>query len=71
MNKIIELLKAETPIYARFLQGLSAAFTAIPLYYQNLPLEFKSTITPNMLLYISIGGGITTFLLNLLTKTSK
>jgi len=62
---------AETPLFARFLQALSAAFAAIPLYYNALPVEFKSAITPGMFTYITIGGGATTFLLNLLTKPTK
>ena len=60
--------KAETPLFARFLQSLSVALATLPLYYQNLPQEFKSTIEPNILHFISIAGMITTFLFQFFTK---
>ena len=69
--KLAEWFVAETPLFARILQALSAAFAALPLYYSSLPDEFKSTITPGMFTYITIGGGLITFLLNLLTKPTK
>ena len=69
--KLTEWFVAETPVFARFLQALSAAFAALPLYYSSLPAEFQSIVTPDELKYAVFGGGITTFLLNLLTKPSK
>jgi len=68
MKKIIALWKAETPVIARVLQSLSGAIAVLPVYYSSLPEEFKSTIPTNLIGYISLGGLVVTFLLNLMTK---
>jgi hypothetical protein len=67
-SKLAKWWKAETPLFARILQSLSVALATLPLYYQNLPQEFKSTIEPNILHFISIAGMTTTFLFQFFTK---
>jgi len=61
--KLAEWWMAETPKIARFLQVLSGALATLPLYYNGLPDEFKTTITPDILHIIAVLGFITTFLL--------
>ena len=68
MKKLIALWKTETPVIARLLQAISASIAVLPAYYSSLPEEFKSTIPKNLIGYISIGGLVVTFLLNLMTK---
>ena len=61
--KLAEWWMAETPKIARFLQILSGALAALPIYYTGLPEEFKSTITPDILHIIALSGLLTAFLL--------
>jgi hypothetical protein len=68
MKKIIKWWNAKTPIYARILQSVSAAISAIPLYYTSLPERFQLLIGDKVIMYISISGIVVTFLLNLLHK---
>jgi len=75
MKKIIFNLSswwmAETPAIARFLQLLSGALGAIPTYYKELPDEFKATIKPDVIGYVSLAGFVTAFLLQFFTKKLK
>lgn len=68
MNKLIKLWKSKTPAISRFLQSLSVALAALPLYFNGLPEEIKATIPPNVLYVIAVLGGIVTLLLQLTTK---
>lgn len=61
--KLAELWMSETPKIARFLQVLSGALAVLPLYFNGLPEEFKSTITPEVLHVIALSGLVTAFLL--------
>ena len=69
--KLAEWWVAETPVIARFLQALSGAIATLPLYYQGLPDEFKATIKPSIIGYISIAGMVTAFLLQFFQKPTK
>jgi len=62
---------AKTPKFARWLQVLSSAITALPLYYTSLPDEFKASLPVNVILYISGAGLAVTFLLNLFNTKEK
>ena len=71
INKLKKWWKAKTPIYARILQSISVSVGAIPFYYNSLPERFQLLIPDNVILYISIAGLMTTFLLNFLHVKEK
>ena len=71
MNKIIKWFKAETPIFARVLQGIAVGIAAIPAYYEALPEIFRQSITTSGIRYITISGIIATILLQLFHKTEN
>lgn len=71
MNKLIKWFKAETPIFARVLQGIAVGIAAIPAYYDLLPVVFKQSITTDEIRYITISGIIATILLQLFHKTEN
>lgn len=71
MNKLIKWFKAETPIFARVLQGVAVGITLIPAYYDLLPVVFKQSITTSEIRYITISGIIATILLQLFHKTEN
>ena len=62
---------AKTPKFARWLQVLSSAVTALPLYYTSLPTQFQNSLPVDIILYISGAGLAVTFLLNLFNTKEK
>lgn len=71
ITKLKRWWRLKTPPFARFLQSISVAVAAIPLYYSSLPERFQLIIPDNVILYISSAGLITTFLLNFLHVKEK
>ena len=71
INKLKKWWRLKTPLFARFLQSLSVGVAAIPLYYGSLPERFQVVIPDDVILYISLAGLITTFLLNFLHIKEK
>ena len=70
-TKGADLWKKETPKIAQFLQTLSVAIAAVPIYYNGLPDEFKNTIPTDVLKYVTLVGGICALALQFSTKKSK
>ena len=70
-NKFYKWFIAETPIFARVLQGAAVGIAAIPAYYDLLPVVFKQSITTGEIRYITISGIIATILLQLFHKTEN
>lgn len=76
MNKIKEkitllrkLFISETPVLYRYVQTISVAIAALPLYYASLPSQFQSSIPDCWLKYITISGAVCAFALQF--KTNK
>ena len=70
-NKFYKWFIAETPIFARVLQGIAVGIALIPVYYDSLPDIFKQSITTSEIRYITISGFIATILLQLFHKTEN
>ena len=70
-NKFYKWFIAETPIFARVLQGIAVGITMLPIYYTSLPERFKQAITDEQTRYITISGIIATILLQLFHKTEN
>ena len=70
-NKLIFLWNSETPKLARFMQVLAGALAAMPAYYSTLPEPFQSTITPDMIKFITWGSIATAFLCQFFKTNDK
>lgn len=71
IQKLISQFKSATPKIAKFLQALSVAVAALPVYFSSLPEEFKATIPTEWLKYITLIGGLCLVLLQFTTKKAK
>lgn len=72
MKKLIELWKAETHVFAKFLQWflgtISTGIAALFVFWSTLPEEFKSEFSPTTLKYVAIVGAASVFLLQFTKK---
>ena len=68
MNKLKQLWQAETPLFARVLQGIAVFIAGIPTYYNLLSPDFQAVVPRSILLSVVIGGFAVTALLNLFKK---